>query len=466
MGYADVGADIYVVLGVIAFFAGVASPLAFAIAATTYVCTGLCYAELSTAYPVAGGGQYYSMKAFGKLHGFVAGWGLMLDYTIDIALFSLATVGYVGFLTKGVAGSDLVLQSPFYALVAISLIALLVALNLFGIRYSSKLNELIVAVGLATVAVFLFFGLPSIVASGALFRWFGDVSSAFATGKFGLGDTGYSSFIYALSLATASYIGIESISQAAEETKHPGKVIPKATKAAIGSVVAIAITLSLLSVTLPPSGTAPGWTQVANQTQYPAVSVATNIPAIGPVFAVWVALVGVLSCYISTNTGVIGVSRVTFSMGRLGLMPKAFARVSSRFRTPYVTIVVFAVIASALLGAGVLIPGPDLLGLITSIYNFGALVAYMYVNAAAIVLRVKDPERKGWRLPLNFGIRWKGGRYDISVIPIIGMISAVLVWIALVGLHPVGRLVGGAWFVVGICGFLIYQKYKRKERAK
>src|SRR3989442_11470418 len=95
MGYADVGADIYVVLGVIALFAGVVSPLAFAIAATTYVCTGLCYAELATAYPVAGGGQYYSLKAFGRIHGFVAGWGLMLGYTIDNALLSPSAVGYL-----------------------------------------------------------------------------------------------------------------------------------------------------------------------------------------------------------------------------------------------------------------------------------------------------------------------------------------------------------------------------------
>src|SRR3989449_8672575 len=99
MGYADVGADIYVVLGVIALFAGVVSPLAFAIAATTYVCTGLCYAELATAYPVAGGGQYYSLKAFGRIHGFVAGRGLLLDLTLDLSLFALATGGFPWYLT-------------------------------------------------------------------------------------------------------------------------------------------------------------------------------------------------------------------------------------------------------------------------------------------------------------------------------------------------------------------------------
>ncbi len=461
MGYADVGADIYVVLGVIALFAGVVSPLAFAIAGITYVCTGLCYAELATAYPVAGGGQYYSMKAFGKIHGFVAGWGLMLDYTIDIALFSLATVGYLDIITKDVFGSSFIHLSPYYGLTAIALILMLLVLNLVGIRYSSKFNELIVAVDLVTVSLFLVFGLPSIVSSGALVAWFGNVLRSFQTGVFGQG--GYSSFVYAVSLATASFIGIESISQAAEETKRTSSVIPKATKAAIVSVVIVALTLSLLSVTIIPCTVAS--CVVANNSQAPAIPIAANLPVIGPIFAVWVALMGTLVCYISTNTGVIGVSRVMFSMGRLGLLPKGLAKVSSRFRTPYVTITIFSLIACVLLAVNVALPGTELLSLITSIYNFGALVAYMYVNAAAIVLRVKDPVRKGWKMPLNFTLNRRGNRYQISIIPMIGVVSAAFVWVILVGLHPVGRIVGAAWFIIGLAGYLIYQKYKGGRKA-
>ncbi|HEV2225231.1 MAG TPA: APC family permease [Nitrososphaerales archaeon] len=456
MGYADVGADIYVVLGVIAFFAGVASPLAFLLAATTYVCTGLCYAELATAYPVAGGGQFYSMKAFGPFHGFVAGWGLMLDYTIDIALFALATVGYVGFITNFLYHSTFLLQSPYYVLVAVSLILLLLVLNIIGIKYSSKLNEFIVALGLVTVGIFLIFGLPSIVASGALALWVSTIVSSFTAGSFGP-NTNYSSFVYAVSLATASYIGIESISQAAEETKRPSQVIPKATRAAIISVVVVAVSLSLLSVTLTSPFSTGG---VVNNQQSPAVSLAGSLPIIGGFFALFVAVIGVLTCYISTNTGVIGVSRVTFSMGRLGLMPRGFARVSSRFRTPYVTILLFSAIACVLLLVNLALPGPALLGLVTSMYNFGALVAYMYVNSAAIVLRFKDPERKGWKMPLNFGVSRGGKQYSVPVIPFVGFASSAIVWLLLVGFHPIGRVVGAIWFAIGIAGYLIYRKRK------
>lgn len=451
MGYADVGADIYVVLGVIALFAGFASPFAFALAAVVYVCTGLCYAELATKYPVAGGGQFYSLKAFGRIHGFIAGWGLMLGYTVDIALFSLATVGYLGVLGNPILHGLSLTSPPYYALISIALVILLLLLNILGIRYSSKLNETIVAVDLVTVALFFIFGFPTIIASGQLEHWLTSLPSAFSSGNFGPSQN-YSTFVYALSLATASYIGIESISQAAEETKRPANVVPRATKAAILAVVAVAISLSLLSVTIAP------FSDVADNSTSPAVTLAGNLPLIGGIFAVWVALMGTLVCYISTNTGVIGVSRVTFSMSRLGLMPKSFSRVSSRFRTPFVTLIVFSAVACILLAAGVELPNIQILPLIASVYNFGALIAYMYVNAAAILLRFKDPERPGWKMPLNVAVRRGGNAYQVSVIPIIGVISTVLIWLILVGLNQVGAEFGIAWFAIGIAGYLIYRR--------
>jgi APA family basic amino acid/polyamine antiporter len=459
MGYADVGADVYVALGVIAAFAGVVSPIAFGIAAITYVCTGLCYAELATAYPVAGGGQFYSLKAFGKIHGFVAGWGLMLDYTIDIALFALATVGYLGFITNMVTHSSLLFVSPYYGITAIALILLLLVLNLLGIRYSSKFNELVVLVGLVTVGIFFAVGVPSIIMSGALSAWLGQAANAFKTGIFGMPGGGYGSFVYAVSLATASYIGIESISQAAEETRHPAHVIPRATKGAIVSVIAVAVTLSLLSVTLTP------WQAIAGNSQDPAVVIAQYLPYIGAWFALWVGIVGAFSCYVSTNTGVIGVSRVTFSMGRLGLLPKGLGRISYRYRTPYITIIIFSLVACLLLVVNLALPGPELLGLVTSLYNFGALVAYMYVNAAAIVLRFKEPERKGWKMPLNVAVSRKGRRFEVSLVPVAGLISSIVVWLIIVGTHSMGRTIGTIWFIVGIAGYLIYQRFKGGENA-
>ncbi|MGQ9780664.1 MAG: APC family permease [Nitrososphaeria archaeon] len=449
MGYADVGADIYISLGLIALYAYSMAPVALAIASITYITTGLSYAELSSTYPVAGGAQYYAYKAFGRLHGFIAGWGLMLDYTVDIALFSLASVGYLGFLTKMAFGTSILLVNPYYGICAICLILVLIVLNIIGIKYSSRFNELFVILDLATVTVVLSLGVTTIIASGKIFSW------ANALGNIGR-EPSWSSFGYAITLGMASFIGIESISQAAEETKNPRRVIPLATKAAIATVIVVALLASLLSVTLLDPST------MGSRAQDPMVALASTMPYIGGWLSLWVGFMGLMICYVSTNTGVIGVSRVTFSMGRLGLSPQAFSRVHRRFYTPYVTIIVFPLIAASIIVANIFMSSLDLLELVASLYNFGALISYMYVNLALIFLRKKG--ESGWRVPGILGLTFRKKKVEVPVLPLIGFISCFAIWLMIVYSHGVGRFLGFSWFTVGVVIFyIIHSKQVRKK---
>ena len=97
-GYADVGADIYAALGLVIAASQGLAPMAFALAGVIYIMIGLGYTELSSTYPVAGGGHYFALRGLGDFWGFVAGAALLLDYTIDIALFAVASAGYINFL--------------------------------------------------------------------------------------------------------------------------------------------------------------------------------------------------------------------------------------------------------------------------------------------------------------------------------------------------------------------------------
>ncbi|MBI2185002.1 MAG: amino acid permease [Thaumarchaeota archaeon] len=452
MGYADVGADIYIALGLIALYAGHASPLAFALAAITYVATGLSYAELASTYPVAGGAQFYSLKAFGPAHGFLAGWGLMLDYTIDIALFSLASIGYLGFLVQIFTGQGFLLASPYYGITAAVIILFLIVLNVLGIRWSSGFNQLVVFVDILTIGSVLVVGLSFVIMSGGLSAWVPQVL------KIGVNPT-WPSFAYATSLAIVSYIGIESISQAAEETKYPQTIIPKATKWAIVTVVVMTVASSLLSVTLLSPDVLGGHSQA------PLVPIVAQIPVLGSMLSVWIAFMGFIMCYVSTNTGVIGVSRVTFSMGRLKLFPSFFAKLHPKYRTPYVTIVIFSLVAVALILANLSLPGVDLLGLIASLYNFGALIAYMYVNLSLIVLRFKDHTPRAWKSPVNLKVSRGGKTYEIPLIGVVGFISCLAVWLLVVGTHELGRLLGGIWFAVGFIAYLIIRRRGRMSAS-
>jgi len=449
MGYADIGADIYIAIGLIAFYAGSAAPLAFLLASITYIITGLCYAELASKYPVAGGAQFFSMKAFGNFHGFLAGWGLMLDYTICVALFSLASVGYLSYVVQTFFGTSVLLQSPYYGLVAITLILGLIILNIIGIKWSSNFNIILVTISLVTISLFLLFGLPTIVINGGIERWVLDL------GKIG-DNPSWNNFLYATSLAMVSYIGIESISQAAEETKNPAKVIPKATKWTIISIVLFTILVSLVSVTLLPSSL------VGEHSQNPLIILAKNLPFIGGIFSIWIAFVGFTACYVSTNTGVIGVSRVAFSMGRLRLFPRSFAKIHSKYYTPYITITLFSLIACLLILINTGLEGIDLLSLIASLYNFGALVSYMYVNLSTIALRFKDNSERAWKVPFNITVRRGEKKYLIPILPFFGFISCFFVWIIVVSTHEAGRLLGSLWFLVGIVVYFIQKKRIKK----
>src|SRR5215471_6611577 len=103
-GFADVGADIYAALGIVIAATMGGAPLAFAAAGLVYIMIGLAYTELASAYPVAGGGPYYTLRALGDFWGFVGGSALLLDYTIDIALFAMASAGYLNFFLPVLVG--------------------------------------------------------------------------------------------------------------------------------------------------------------------------------------------------------------------------------------------------------------------------------------------------------------------------------------------------------------------------
>jgi len=460
MGYADVGADLYVAIGLVAFYAAGASPIAFAIASITYVCTGLAYAELATAYPYAGGAHVYSMKAFNDMIGFVAGWAVMLDYTVDIALFSLASAGYLSyffpwlkrsFLVVSMLGLDL--RISYIGFGAFLLVAALLLLNSVGIRESSAFNELLVSLDLVVestilvIGILLAFGLMLFLSQVVDFG----APSPFSNIVYVMPNLGTQTqnFVYGVTLAMTSFIGIESIAQAAEETKRPQRWIPRANKLSIVAVVVFAVGLSTLSMGLMP------WQELAAAQTDPMAAIASRIPYIGHFLAPVVALTGFTICYVSTNTGVIGASRVVFSMGRFNLMPTWFYKVHKRFRTPIRTIAVFG-----LIGAGIALVGE--LHFVADLYNFGALLSYVIVNGSLIVLRNKEPDAyRAWKLPGTLKIQMRRKTILIPVISIIGAIATGTMWLLVVGFHAEGRIVGTLWLAVGIVGFVAFRRSRK-----
>src|SRR5580698_11392376 len=141
-GYADVGADIFVALGLVFGVAAGASNVAFLFAGFVYICVGLAYTELAAAYPVAGGGQYFVMRGLGDIFGFIAGWAVLLDFTIDIVLFSWSCVDYLGQLVPSLVNS---VHPWLHFGVVLGLVVGLCLLNVIGVRESTSFNGVVSA---------------------------------------------------------------------------------------------------------------------------------------------------------------------------------------------------------------------------------------------------------------------------------------------------------------------------------
>lgn len=455
-GYADVGADVYVALGIVMAAAQGATNVAFLFAGLVYVMVGLAYTELAAAYPMAGGGQFYVLRGLGDFWGFVAGWAVLLDFTIDISLFALASAGYINFffpmlnthVNINLLGLSFPGAQPILILEATFFVVMLTLLNILGVRESSKFNEVLGALDIVSESAILFFGFlfafnPTLLIHQMTTSWPDPFHLA-----------------YGASLAIISFVGLESISQASQETIRPGKVVPRTSIALILTVLIYALAFSNLSLAMLP------WQSFAVHNGDPVAWLASHIPILGLVAGPYVAMLGATLVLISSNAGVFGASRITYSMARFNLLPRWFAKVHPKFRTPVRTLIVFSGVALLELWLAGLSPNAyDVLG---NMYAFGAATAYMLVFVSLLVLRFVDPwTPRPFKVPLNIRFRGKDG--EVRLLPIAGVlgflgISSILLLVVLT--HAIGRIAGPAWIVLGLLIYFWHRHHNKLPLKK
>jgi APA family basic amino acid/polyamine antiporter len=445
-GYADVGADIYAALGIVVAAAEGLAPLAFAVAGCVYVLIGLAYTELASAYPVAGGGQYYTARGLGDFWGFIAGAALLLDYTIDIALFAAASAGYINFFIPAFREYAMNIGpfrhiNPIWAAETVLLILFLIWLNIRGVRESSLLNEVIGAIDMVTES--------SVIVLGFLFAW----KPELLVHQFLTQQPSFPRFMYGSSLAIISYVGLESISQAAQETRRPATVIPRTSLGLIFSVLLFALAFSVLGIGMLP------WQEIAAHQGDPVALLAHHIPLIGIVAGPFAAVLGGTILLISANTGVMGSSRLTFSMSELGLASRWMDAVHPRYRTPYRTIIVFS--GMAILEALLSFLTPQALDTLGNMYAFGATLAYLLVFISLVRLRFVDPVTpRPYRVPLNVTWRHRGEEISVPVLAFLGIGGVSLILFEVILTHQIGRIAGPAWVLLCL-GYYVW--YRRQQ---
>jgi len=439
--YGNVGSSIYYALGLVAAYALGLTPVVFMLAGGLFALTAKTYAEGASMFPEAGGSSSFARHAFNEFVSFFAGWALSLDYILTIAISAFFVPHYLGAFWPALT------HPPGDVIGGLIVIALLAWLNIRGIGESANLNLVLAVLDLCTQVLIICIGAVLVLNPSLLVH------------QVDLGSTPtYSHLIFALSLAMLAYTGIETVSNMAEEARDPGRDVPRAVNYILIAVLGVYAGMTVVALSaLPVIGhgthayTLLGEAPPHGYQNDPVLGIISHLGLATGATHVLRYYVGVLAAtilFIATNAGLIGISRLSWSLAEHRQLPAIFSRLHPRHRTPWFTIVVFSVFAGILL-----IPGrTDFLG---NLYSYGAMLSFTTAHAAIIALRIKDPGReRPYRIGVNF--RFRGAEIPISAV--IGGLGTFVAWVSVLALHVDARYVGTGWMVFGLIGYVIYRR--------
>jgi basic amino acid/polyamine antiporter, APA family len=436
--YGNVGSSIYYALGLVAAHALGLTPLVFMFAGGLFALTAKTYAEGAAMFPEAGGSSSFARHAFNEVVSFIAGWGLSLDYILTIAISAFFVPHYLGAFFPELR------HSPGDVIGGVGVIALLALINIRGLGESAKLNIALAVLDLLTQV--------ALVALGAILV----LHPSLLIGQVHLGVApSYTQLLFAVSISMLAYTGIETVSNMAEEARDPGEQVPKAVNLVLIAVLGIYAGISVVALSaLPVTANAAGHYSTALGTTYsadPVLGIVSSLDLHGSLATAARYYVGGLAAtilLIATNAGMIGASRLSWSLAEHRQLPGVFARLHPRFHTPWFTIVFFAAIAAALV-----LPGNT--AFLGNLYSFGAMLSFTIAHLSILALRVREPARyRPYKAPWN--VAWKSR--EIPLTAVIGAVGTGAAFISVVVLHPEARVIGTAWMVLGLGVYLLYRR--------
>jgi APA family basic amino acid/polyamine antiporter len=423
---AIVGTGIFVLTGTGAVTAGPALTLSFIVAAVACGFAALCYAEFASTVPVAGSIYTYTYATLGELAAWMIGWDLLLEYGLAT---SAVSVGWSGYFQSLIAGFGWQLPTVLTAapgavpgvttwinLPALCIMLVLTAMLSWGVRESARLNNIMVAIKVGVVLLFIAVGSRHVQPA----NW-----QPFM-------PYGYNGMLSAAALVFFAFIGFDAVTSAAEEVKRPERDLPIGI---IGSLAACTILYVIVSAIM---------TGIVPYQQFLGVDHPVTL-ALKYAGENWVAAFVDLGAILGMTTVILvmayGQTRVIYAMSRDGLLPKRLSTVHPRFHTPFFATwlvgIVFGLIAAV-------VP----LNILTELINIGTLASFSLVAIAVVILRKKRPDlKRAFRCP------------GVPVIPALAVIFCVMLMTYLSWHTWVAFII---WMAIGL---LIYFGYARKHSA-
>jgi len=435
-----IGAGIFVLTGqAAASYAGPAISLSFVLSGIGCAFAGLCYAEFASMLPAAGSAYTYAYATLGELFAWIIGWDLILEYLFGASAVAVGWSGYVSSLLKdfGVALPAALASAPFsydpvaglqatgglINLPAVLIVTLMTALLVVGIQSSANFNNVIVAIKVTVILLFIGF------CAGFVHRgnWHPFIPAN--TGTFG--QFGWSGVVRGAAVVFFAYIGFDAVSTAAQEARNPQRDMPIGILASLAVCVVLYVAVALVLTGL-----------VSYKQLGVPDPIAVGINAAGDSLR-WLrplvkggAIAGLSSVIMVL---LMGQPRIFFSMSCDGLLPPVFSKVHARFGTPYVTTLVTG-------GLAVIIAGLFPIGFLGELVSIGALLAFIMVSAGVLVLRYTRPD-----YPRPFRTPW------VPAVPVLGVLLSLVQMVALPRNTWIRLIV---WMVLGL---FIYAFYGRQH---
>src|SRR5262245_44576102 len=431
--YGNVGSSIYYALGLVAAHALGLTPLVFIFAGGLFALTAKTYAEGASMFPEAGGSSSFARHAFNEVVSFFAGWGLSLDYIITVAISAFLVPHYLGAFFPALG------HGPWDVIGGAAVVLILALLNIRGLGESTKLNIFLAITDLLTQVALVVLGAIVILNPSLM------VSQV----HLGTAPT-YTELLFAVSISMIAYTGIETVSNMAEEAKDPGEQVPRTVNYVLIAVIGLFAGISIISMSaLPVTQDAAGHYSTALGTTYkddPVLGIVSALHLHGGMLTAARYYIGALAAtilIIATNAGMIGISRLSWSLAEHRQLPSLFSRLHPKYRTPWFTIAFFSAIAIVLLAPG----ETDFLG---NLYAYGAMLSFTIAHVAIVALRVKDPTRdRPYRAPWNVKVRGK----PVPLTAVLGAIGTGAAFVSVVVLHQEARIVGTGWMIAGVVGY-------------
>jgi basic amino acid/polyamine antiporter, APA family len=439
--YTSVASAIYFSLGVVGERALGLTPVVFLAAGLLFALAIMTYVEGASLHQDRGGSTVFARYAFNELVSFVAGWAILLDYIIVIAVTAFSATNYLAAFWPPIG------RGRTEVVVACGIVLYVAVRNVLGFS-TTRVHRIaaLVVLDLALQVLLIVLGLLA----------FFDLHAITDTIHLGSRPT-WGDAIFALGVATVVFTGLESASGLSGEVAVGRRGLKRLVGSAGLSVAVLYTGMAIVAITaLPVVGNATSLGR--NFLNAPVLGIAESFttPWLADTLKYVVAAAASATLVAAANSAMLGLSRLAYSLSTNRQIPSAVGRLHPTRATPYVVIAIAAVIAAAL-------TVPRDLELLVGIYAFGALIGLTIAHLSIIVLRYKEPDRRRpYVMPLS--VRLRGGSFPIPAA--IGAALSLLAWVGVVVTHSGARWVGLGWMAGGLALYVVYRLTQEKSLVK